>query len=177
MGKKKLERCPRIQSEGLSITMVADSGSPLPSAWMIAFSSRRRHFDCEHFEAVQKVFAEDAVLHHFLKIAVCGRHDPDVRAEHLASTKAHELVLLQEAEQPGLQNALLPRAVRECVRIEAQQQGRQESECAETPVACVVNHHQLCNRILRLYGFPGGTHQDLVYKSSEFARPSEIPGH
>ena len=70
-------------------------------------SSRRsrsggtRHLD--HVEPVEKVFAEASRGHVRLEVAIGRGHDPHVRAPRLRLPHALELLVLQEAQELGLQ--------------------------------------------------------------------------
>ena len=63
-------------------------------------SGRQLHGD--DVEAVEQVLAELAFVHHVAQIDVGRGDDPDVDLDRLDAAKAHELALLDDAQQLGL---------------------------------------------------------------------------
>ena len=65
--------------------------------------AQRRQHEREHVQPVVEVLAEAAVGHHPGQVAVGGRDHPHVDLDRLRAAEALELLLLQDAEQLGLQ--------------------------------------------------------------------------
>ena len=64
---------------------------------------QRRQHEREDVQPVVEVLAEAAVGDHPRQVAVRGRHQPHVHLDRLRAAEALELLLLQHAEQLGLQ--------------------------------------------------------------------------
>ena len=89
---------PPAHPPGELLSEMADQ----PRDVVTAFSQRRQH-DREDVQAVVEVFAEAAVGDHSRQVAVRGRHQAHVHLDRLRAAQALELLLLQHAEQLGLQ--------------------------------------------------------------------------
>ena len=64
--------------------------------------AQRRQRDLEDAEPVVEVLAELAALHRRVQVAVGGGNHADVGVEHARAAEAHELALLEHAQQLGL---------------------------------------------------------------------------
>ncbi len=64
--------------------------------------AQRRHFDHQHIEAEEKVFAEAACGHGALEIGVRERDQTRVHAQRIGAAKALEAALFEHAQQLGL---------------------------------------------------------------------------
>ena len=70
---------------------------------VVAALAQGRQHDREHVQAVVEVAAEAAVGDHRGQVAVGGGHQAHVHLDRLGAAQALELLLLQDAQQLGLQ--------------------------------------------------------------------------
>ncbi len=74
-----------------------------PSSGMSSFRSRRGgSSNRDDVQPVEEILAELAVLHHLPQVEVRGRDDADVDLDRLHAAEAHEVALLDDAQQLGL---------------------------------------------------------------------------
>jgi outer membrane PBP1 activator LpoA protein len=65
--------------------------------------TQRRHFDANHVEAMEQIFAEQALSHSLFEILMRRCDDAHVDAHRNLSADAIELAFRQHAQQPRLQ--------------------------------------------------------------------------
>ncbi len=70
---------------------------------IFAAHAQRRHFDADHVQAMQKVFAEQALAHALFQLLVRGRDHAHVDAHRDLPADAIELAFCEHAQQPRLQ--------------------------------------------------------------------------
>ncbi len=61
--------------------------------------AQRRQLDRDDVQPVEQIFAELALFHHLAEIDVGRRDDPDVHLDRLHAAEAHEVALLDDAQQ------------------------------------------------------------------------------
>jgi hypothetical protein len=69
---------------------------------VLAPIAQRRQRDLEHTQPVVQVLAELTALHRAVEIAVGRRDQPDIHLDQARAAEAHELTLLEHAQQLGL---------------------------------------------------------------------------
>ena len=70
---------------------------------VLAAFTQRRHFDIEHVEAIEQVFAEQAFADHFLQIAVGRAEDAHVDLYFTITAHPTKAAVVEETQQFGLQ--------------------------------------------------------------------------